>query len=94
MVVEEQTYVAAWYPQMGGYCGKCWIALHTCASRPGHSFDDGFDVHVFHDGDFPFRDVEGGGRPPICLHHCSPQQFAKFGELVATLQTPTMGNRT
>lgn len=65
--------MAAFYPQMGGYCGKCWV-------RSSDNGDNGeppcFEVAVYHDGEFPF---EGGN--PIILHHCSAEQFSRFGEL-------------
>lgn len=82
----ERTYVAAWYPQMGGYAGKCWIELRVCLSENKPTPTDEVDVHVFHDGTFPFKDSESGSRPPVVLHHCSAAQFIKFGELVNTLQ--------
>jgi len=68
-----EMYLATWYPQMGGYCGKCLIHLSktTC--------NDCFECYVWHDGSFPF----GSDYPPANLHHCDPAQFIKFGELVA-----------
>ena len=65
--------VAAWYPQMGGYVGKCWLSLRGP--------DDCFVAYVFHDGEFPFDD----GRAPRALHHCDARQFIAFGELVERL---------
>lgn len=61
--------IATWYPQMGGYVGKCVVL-----------FDAGgcFDVFVWHDGEWPF----GADRAPIELHHCDPEQFVTFGETV------------
>ena len=63
---------ACWYPQMGGYCGKCVVV------------DGGnggcFDVYVWHDGEFPF---EGDEREPVHLHHCVAEQFSNFGNAVS-----------
>ncbi len=59
--------MAAWYPQMGGYTGKCIIVpLGGC-----------FDVYVWHDGEFPFSD----GKGPVRLHHCDADQFERFAEV-------------
>lgn len=65
---------ATWYPQMGGYTGKCVVL-----------FDAGgcFDVFVWHDGEFPF-----GGRSPVEIHHCDPEQFIQFGEIVRAKGAP------
>jgi hypothetical protein len=77
----ERSYVATWYPQMGGYVGRCWLDLHACGDGE-NSADDGFDAIVYHDGEFPFSD---GRRHPVVLHHCSADQFIEFGELVRKL---------
>jgi len=66
---------ACWYPQMGGYCGKCVVVLEITSGC--------FDVFVWHDGEFPFSD---GARPPVHLHHCDPDQFIEFGHFVKMLQ--------
>lgn len=56
-----------WYPQMGGYVGKCVVQpLGGC-----------FEVYVWHDGEFPFE-----GNSPVELHHCDADQFIRFGALV------------
>ena len=72
----DEVGYACWYPQMGGYCGKCVVVF---------SVTEGFcfGVYVWHDGDFPFGD---GWRPPIHLHHCCPDQFVEFGKFVRGLQ--------
>jgi hypothetical protein len=74
--------VACWYPQMGGYVGKCLIV-------PGGVRSDGsagcFEAYVWHDGDFPFGGDWNDRRPPAHLHHCDPAQFVEFGEFVARL---------
>jgi hypothetical protein len=63
---------AGWYPQMGGYVSKC-VAVPA---------GDCWDVYVWHDGDFPFRE----GRPPRELHHCEPAQFVEFGNWLIQLR--------
>ena len=68
----ERTYYAAWYPQMGGYVGKCLIEFEGGPSC--------FGVYVWHDGDFPF-----GEGAPVELHHCDPEQFIDFGEEVLSI---------
>lgn len=80
--IDGRPLVAAWYPQMGGYCGKCWIERDAC-SEGGPDPDNGFDVYVFHDGAWPFA---ADGRSPVHLHHCAPAQFVEFGQLVQRLQ--------
>lgn len=60
---------ACWYPQMGGYVGKAIVVpSDTCVV-----------VWVWHDGDFPFGGEDGN---PARLHHCSGEQFIKFGEFL------------
>lgn len=68
---------AAWYPQMGGYCGKAVVLV---IDEEVHT--DCFDVLVWHDGDFPFSDGK-----PVELHHCSPDQFIQFGTRVKELMS-------
>ena len=70
--------MAAWYPQMGGYVARCWVSFGCSDAGPGGlpTSIPGFDVDVWHDGDFPFDD-----REPAHLHHCSAGQFIKFGQL-------------
>lgn len=72
----EMKCYACWYPQMGGYCGKCVVAVYDDPMGEGC-----FEAFVWHDGEFPFRDEE-----PREIHHCSPDQFIEFGELVKSLQ--------
>ncbi len=77
---------ACWYPQMGGYAGKCVVLFD---SGPSMSDEDRnnrcFDTYVWHDGEFPFPSDDGpeGSRKPAYLHHCTPFQFIEFGLLVA-----------
>lgn len=67
---------AAWYPQMGGYVGKCVVEdLGGC-----------FDVWVWHDGEFAFGGEQEEAPSPAHLHHCDPEQFIRFGETVKRLQ--------
>ena len=68
---------ACWYPQMGGYVGKCVVVV----DGPGC-----FDAYVWHDGDFPF-----GDREPARLHHCDPEQFEDFAKTVRQMQAQTGG---
>lgn len=75
---DGQVAVAAWYPQMGGYCGRCWIVFYPGDEKPGEHC---FDVFVWHDGEFPF-----GDHAPVELHHCNPAQFIQFGELARDVQ--------
>ncbi len=66
--------VAAWYPQMGGYTGKAVVV-------PVGDGSGCCDVHVWHDGGFPF----GDGEKPVSLHHCNGRQFIEFGMFLAGL---------
>lgn len=73
--------MACWYPQMGGYVGKCVVVN---ASDPDA---DCFDAYVWHDGAFPFSDDgEGERRQPVRIHHCIADQFIGFGNAVLKLQ--------
>jgi len=65
-------HTAIWYPQMGGYRGKCWVSKHEESGC--------FDVHVFHDGDYPFDDESE--RDPITTHYCDADQLIEFAERV------------
>lgn len=74
---------ACWYPQMGGYVGKCVVVLEQ---DPDHC-DVCFEAFVWHDGAFPFsEDGEQPYDPPAHLHHCMPSQFISFGAWVLRLQ--------
>lgn len=73
---DQQVMFACWYPQMGGYGGRCII---TATKQPSPS-NNCFDALIWHDGEFPFSD-----RSPIELHHCGAEQFIEFGETVARL---------
>ncbi len=72
----RQVGYATWYPQMGGYGGKCIVLTekenenNTC-----------FDVFVWHDSEFPFS-----GLKPVEIHHCMAEQFIRFGEEVLKYQ--------
>jgi hypothetical protein len=63
---------ACWYPQQGGYVGKCVIKFR--GQGPGACFD----AYVWHDGEFPMHD----GEEPIRTHHCDADQFIEFGQTV------------
>ncbi len=72
--------MAAWYPQMGGYGALCWVRFGCYDGDPPTSIP-GFDVVVWHDGEWPFSGDDELGREPAHLHHCSADQFIEFGEL-------------
>jgi hypothetical protein len=68
--------MALWYPSMGGYVGKA-VAVDC-------NDEDGPDVYVWHDGEFPFTEGDrqpwsGAVRAPARLHLCAPDQFIGFG---------------
>src|SRR5262245_53058591 len=73
---------AAWYPQMGGYVGRAVVVLPKPPTE-----DCCVEVYVWHDGDFPFSE----GRPAL-LHHCSAEQFIRFGELLQRAQRGELGS--
>lgn len=81
VVIDGRTVVgmAAWYPQMGGYVGKCLVET----SGP----DSCFDCYVWHDGEFPFAGESDPERPPAVLHHCSADQFRVFADKVEQYQS-------
>ena len=75
---------AMWYPQMGGYVGKCIVVLDKQWTDGGHYRLGGcFEAYVWHDGEFPFS--EDDGVLPAHIHHCDPKQFVRFGEAVQHL---------
>lgn len=79
---------AAWYPQMGGYGSHCIVVPCNNANPDDKPGDGCFDVYVWHDGEFPFsraNDLARGDLPrsPAHLHHCSAEQFVRFGTEVA-----------
>lgn len=72
---------ACWYPQMGGYVGKCVITFH-----PGNESGTCFEAYVWHDGEFPFDDEAHYRGPVRYIHHCMPSQFINFGQFVQEKQ--------
>lgn len=74
------TCFAAWYPQMGGYSGKCLIA--PLAGEENVCFE----VFVWHDGEFPFQGE--GEFQPRRLHHCLAGQFITFGRFAQSVSEP------
>lgn len=76
IVEDGRSYIASWYPQLGGYSAKAWVEFDL---GPDNSC---FDVHIFHDGDFPRNDEP----PSLSFHHCSADQFIRFGALVNKMQ--------
>jgi len=84
IVVDGQKWMAAWYPQMGGYTSHCWVRIEKPQPRYFNSSETMlpcFDCLVWHDGEFPFSG--GNGRE---LHHCCAEQFISFGEKVKAAQ--------
>lgn len=69
--------IACWYPQMGGYIARAVVTFDKSRRN-----NDCFDVDIWHDGEFPLDDGEG---EPAHLHHCDPQQFVDFGNLLLKL---------
>lgn len=65
---------ALWYPQMGGYIGKCVAVLDK-----NNMEESCVDCYIWHDGEFPFSDDDEVDRKPIFIHHCSADQFIDFG---------------
>lgn len=72
--IGEDLSFACWYPQMGGYVGKAIINLCSTGC---------FDAYVWHNGEFPFDSADSN---PALVHHCDPDQFIRFGELVKAKQ--------
>ncbi len=91
VVFENELMVAyaCWYPQMGGYVGKA-VAIfdkewesHSSGSAVGGCID----VLVWHNGEFPFSDVQGN---PKKIHHCDGSQFIEFGEFLEKINNKNM----
>ena len=75
---DGRTATALWWPQMGGYVGRCLAALD----------DDGcIDLWVWHDGEFPFPGLHDRlwGRQPVELHVDDPEDFVRFGNQLNTI---------
>lgn len=85
-VSENKSAYAMWYPQMGGYSARCVVILDGkwTDTPQGMRVGGCFDVLVWHDGEFPF-DGEEPGLNPAMLHHCDPEQFIRFGQIVQRL---------
>ncbi|MCW6003883.1 hypothetical protein K1W54_04705 [Micromonospora sp. CPCC 205371] len=64
-----QVAYATWWPQMGGYVGKCLVVVGGC-----------FDVYIWHDGQFPFRGEGPRSGQPVKIHLDDPDQWIRFGE--------------
>ena len=73
---DGRTGTALWWPQMGGYAGKCVAAV-----------DDGcVDLWVWHDGRFPFSGSgDPWGQPPVEMHVDDPEDFVRFGNQLNTI---------
>lgn len=74
---------ACWYPQMGGYVGKCVVVI---APDDADCADRCFDAFVWHNGAFPFSDDYDQQASPVLIHHCMPSQFTNFAEFVLEKQ--------
>jgi hypothetical protein len=68
---------ACYYPQMGGYLGKAIVI----PLQYDKSTEPCYNVLIWHDGEFPFTQLEN---EPVTLHHCSADQFIQFGNLLKT----------
>jgi len=81
-------WTACWYPQMGGYVAKAWASLSSSEQKETSCFE----VCVYHDGEFPFDEsTPGAPGNPAYLHHCSADQFIKFGNFLKTLAAACVG---
>jgi hypothetical protein len=73
---------AFWYPSMGGYVAKAIVTTDDTGC---------IEVYVWHDGAFPFSDdspIWPGEQPrsPARLHHCSGDDFIRFGQLLVEFE--------
>ncbi len=82
--------MAAWFPQMGGHCGMCWVMM-GCYNALPPTDTPGMDVQVWHDGDFPINSADDDGnypRTPMEFHFCDAEHFIEFGKkAIAFLDT-------
>lgn len=70
----ERHGTACWYISMGGFGAKAVAEVDQ---------DRCLNVHVWHDGQFPFTDDdEINPRSPLMLHHCDGNEFVRFGEFL------------
>lgn len=79
---EDCVMFACSYPQMGGYGS---VAVVT-ANKNKIGSCGCFDVWVWHDGEFPFAGEGDGSQQPKELHHCDPDQFIKFGNIIKKMR--------
>jgi len=87
---EYEIGYAMWYPQMGGYCGKCIVIFDKkWVKKVDYGIGGCIDVYIWHDGDFPFHE----GENPVELHHCDPQQFIDFGRDVKKINDKNKRNK-
>lgn len=78
---ENEVGHACWYPQMSGYIAKCVVVMPKISQQiRDHNESPCFTAYVWHDGEFPFS-----SNSPIHLHHCSPEQFRRFADVVETI---------
>lgn len=82
-VAEDDTTIsyACWYPQMGGYVGKCVATFdkHWRVYKNGSAIGGCIELDVWHNGEFPFSESEGN---PAHLHICDSEQFIDFGKFL------------
>ncbi len=83
-VLGEQTAFAAWHPQWGGYVGKCVVFFHPLSE--GADDTGCFDVHCWHDGEFPNEE-----EPPDTRHYCAAEHLVDFGLLVLEKKKASTG---
>lgn len=83
---QERIVIACWYPQMGGYVGKCLVDIWKSRSN------ECFEAYVWHDGEWPFSEEERG-RSPAKIHHCMAEQFVNFGTMIAKEQEKLWKNK-
>lgn len=80
---ETEVSYAIWYPQMGGYGAHALITLSkNNPDRKDPDKDDPcFEAYIWHDGEFPFSNQQ-----PARIHHCSANQFIRFGTTILSLE--------
>ena len=84
---DRQHRFALWHPQWGGYCAPCVVEFNSGESAASAIESDGppyhlpcFDVHEWHDGEFPTEECQGA------RHYCCAEQLIRFGLDVMELQ--------
>lgn len=77
---------ACWFPQMGGYAGKCVAVFDKQRIQHENGSAEGgcIELYVWHDGEFPFTEEAG---EPKHIHICSPEEFITFGKFLSKVNT-------